>query len=49
MCRLKKHAYAELPPGENDASHAKNLHPNMHNSAFPRALCAFVLFTKIDV
>ena len=38
MCRLKKHAYAELPPGENHASQAKSLHPNMRNSAFPRAL-----------
>ena len=38
MCRLKKHAYAELPPGENHASQAKSLRPNTRNSVFPRAL-----------
>ena len=38
MCRLKKHAYAELPPSENHASQGKNERTNTRNSAFPRAL-----------
>ena len=37
-CRLKKHAYAGLPPSENHASQGKNVHTNTRNSAFPRAL-----------
>ena len=37
-CRLKKHAYAGLPPSENHASQGKNVRTNTHNSAFPRAL-----------
>ena len=38
MCRLKKHAYAGLPPSENHASQGKNVRTNTRNSAFPRAL-----------
>ena len=38
MCRLKKHAYAELLPSEKHASQGKNVRTNTHNSAFPRAL-----------
>ena len=38
MCRLKKHAYAELPPSKKLASQGKNVRTNMRNSAFPRAL-----------
>ena len=38
MCRLKEHAYAELPSGENHASQAKSLRPNTRNSVFPKAL-----------
>ena len=38
MCRLKKHAYAGLPPSENHVSQGKNMHTNTRNSAFPRAL-----------
>ena len=38
MCGLKKHEYAELPPSENHVSLEKNVHTNMRNSAFPRAL-----------
>ena len=38
MCRLKKHAYAELLPSEKHASQGKNVRTNTRNSAFPRAL-----------
>ena len=37
-CRLKKHAYAGLPPRENHASRGKNVRTNTRNPAFPRAL-----------
>ena len=39
-CRLKKHAYAELLPGENNESQAKSLRANRstRNSALLRAL-----------
>ena len=49
MCRLKKHAYAELSPGENHASQAKSLRPNTRNSAFPRALIKLRFVIKIFV
>ena len=41
MCRLKKHAYAKLQPGENHASQAKSLRPNTSNPVFQRALLYF--------
>ena len=41
MCRLKKHAYAELPTSEKHASKGKNVRTNTRNSAFPRALFDF--------
>ena len=46
MCRLKKHAYAELPPSENRASQGKNVCTNMRNSAFPRALFMIVIISS---
>ena len=42
-CRLKKHAYAGLPPNENHASQGKNVRTNTRNSAFPSALINAVL------
>ena len=44
VCRLKKHAYAELPPCKKHASQGKKVRTNTHNSAFPRALKGTLLF-----
>ena len=45
MCRLKKHAYAELPPSEKHASQGKNVRTNTRNSAFPRALMMYIVLS----
>ena len=47
MCRLKKHAYAELLPSEKHASQGKNVRTNTRNSAFPRALIYVFIVSEI--
>ena len=48
MCRLKKHAYAELPPSEKHASQGKNMRTNTGNSAFPRALFTHLKYFRFQ-